>query len=74
MGDDARRKVNLESMASVLEAHGDSLRMKGNNDYGALYKYRQAETVAHSIGADKLEKRIHEKLVSVESGKIEHNQ
>ena len=74
MGDDARRKVNLESMASVLEAHGDSLRMKGNNDYGALYKYRQAETVAHSIGADKLEKRIHEKLVSAESGRIEHNQ
>ncbi len=74
MGDNARRKVNLESMASVLEAHGDSLRMNGNNDYGALYKYRQAETVAHSIGADKLEKRIHEKLVSVESGKIEHNQ
>jgi tetratricopeptide (TPR) repeat protein len=74
MGDNARRKVNLESMASVLEAHGDSMRMNGNNDYGALYKYRQAETVAHSIGADKLEKRIHEKLVSVESGKIEHNQ
>lgn len=72
MGDDARRKINLESMASVLEAHGDFLRMNGNNDYGALYKYRQAEAVAHAIGADKLESRIHEKLLAAKSGRIDH--
>ncbi len=74
MGDNARRMVNLESMASVLEAHGDALRSNGDNNYGAMYKYRQAEAIAHSIGAGKLEERIHKKLVSAESRKISNDQ